>query len=279
MSGAAATIIHPSAVVERGAAIGAGVRIGPFCHVGPDAVLGDGVRLLSHVTVLGATTIGENTEVHPHAALGGPPQDTKHRGGRTTLAIGRNCIIREMVTMHAGTDSGRAATVVGDNGFFLAYSHVAHDAIVGNGVTLTHGSTVGGHCELGDNVIVGGHTAIHQNVRIGRRAFLAGMSAVVGDVIPFGMAMGNRAKLRGFNIVGMRRSGMPRATVLRLREAYRRIFDASRPMSENLAEVTSEFADSPEAMEIVAFLTTRGRRHFCVPPYMDAGNSGDDGED
>ena len=124
------------------------------------------------------------TTVQAFAALGGPPQDAKHKGGRTTLTIGANCDIRESVTMHSGSDTGLGATTVGDNGFFLAYSHVAHDCIIGNNVTLTNGATIGGHCEVGDHVIVGGLTAVHQFVRIGSRAFLGGCSAVVGDVIP-----------------------------------------------------------------------------------------------
>ena len=117
------TSIHPTAVLESGAQIGHGVSVGPFCHVGPDVVLGDRVSLVGHVTVLGATTIGEGSTVHPHAALGGPPQNTKHKGGRTTLTIGRDCIIREFVTMHVGTDTARGATEVGNHGHFLAYSH------------------------------------------------------------------------------------------------------------------------------------------------------------
>jgi UDP-N-acetylglucosamine acyltransferase len=269
------TRIHPTAVVETGAHIGQGVQIGPLCHVGPDVILGDGVELAGHVSVIGATTIGDGTKVHPYAVLGGPPQDMKHKGGRTTLTVGRNCIIREHVTMHTGTDSGRGATVVGDNGFYLVAAHVAHDCIVGNNVTLTNQATLGGHCEVGDHVIIGGLTAVHQNVRIGRRAFLGGCSAIVGDVIPFAMAVGNRARLQGFNLVGMRRSGMARAQVLTMREAYRRIFDPKQTVARNLEAVALDYADSPEVMEIVDFMTKRGKRHMCVPPYAEAGEAGD----
>ncbi len=133
------TAIHPSSVIEPGAGIGAGVRIGPFCHVGPDAVLGDGVELVSHVTVMGATTIGAGTKVYPMAILGGPPQNSRHKGGRTTLTIGANCTIREAVTMHLGTDTSRGETVIGDNGNFLAYVHIAHDCIVGRNATFANG--------------------------------------------------------------------------------------------------------------------------------------------
>ncbi len=272
----AETFIHPAAVVEQGAQVGQGARIGPFCHVGPDVVIGDNVELTSHVSVMNATTIGEGTKISPHAALGGPPQDAKHKGSVTRLEIGRNCTIRECVTMHAGSDSATGVTTVGDGGFFLAYSHVAHDCIVGSNVTLTNNATLGGHCEIGDHVIVGGLTGVHQFVRVGRRAFLGGCSAVMGDVIPFGMVVGNRARLHGFNIVGMRRSGIPRSEILRLREAYRRIFDPAHPVAVNLKKAAVEFADAPDVMEIITFMTDRGKRYYCVPPYMEAEASGDD---
>ena len=193
----AETFIHPAAVVEDGAQIGEGAQIGPFCHIGPHAVIGSNVVLLSHVSVMNATRIGDGTKVYPNATLGGPPQDTKHKGSVTRLEIGRNCKIRENVTMHVGSDASSGVTMVGDDGFFLANSHVAHDCVVGNNVTLTHGATLGGHCEIGDHAIVGGLTGVHQFVRVGRRAFLGGSSAVMGDVIPYGMVVGNRAKLHG----------------------------------------------------------------------------------
>ena len=267
-----AASIHPSAVVEAGAQLGASVRIGPFCYVGPDVVLGDGVELMSHVTVIGATTLGEGTKVYPQAVLGGSPQNRGHKGGRTTLTIGRNCTIREFVTMHTGTDTSRGATEVGDNCFFLAYSHVAHDCQVGDNVTMTNGATLGGHCELGNNVSIGGLSAVHQFVRIGDNAFLAGGSMLIGDLIPFGMAMGNRAELRGFNVVGMKRSGMARSEIMTMRQAYRMIFDPARPMSENLDTARETFAASAPVMKIIDFLTARGRRPFCVPP-LDRGGS------
>jgi UDP-N-acetylglucosamine acyltransferase len=272
----AETFVHATAVVEPGARLGAGVHVGPFCHVGPEVTLGDGVRLAGHVSVTGATTIGTGTTVQAFAALGGPPQDTKHKGGRTTLTVGARCDIRESVTMHRGSDTGRGATTVGDNCFFLAYSHVAHDCIVGDHVTLTNGATLGGHCEVGDQVIVGGLTAVHQFVRIGRRAFLGGCSAVVGDVIPYGMAVGNRAKLRGFNVVGLKRAGMSRSELTTLRAAYDRLFSGERPLAESAELVRAQFADSAAVIEIVDFITSRGKRYFAVPP-LGGGQDDDDG--
>lgn len=264
------TFIHPSAIIEAGASIGDGAHVGPFCHVSGDAVIGDGVRLVGHVTVMGATTIGTNTTVYPQVVLGGPPQNQSHKGGRTTLTIGANCTIREFVTMHIGTDNARGATTVGDNCNFLAYSHVAHDCAVGNNVTLTNGATLGGHCEVGDNVGIGGLSAVHQFVRIGEGAFLAGGSMLVGDLIPYAIAMGNRAKLRGLNLVGLRRSGMSKAEIMTLRRAYKTIFDPARPVSENIEFARTEFADSPRAMNIVDFIGARGKRHYAVPPLKGA---------
>lgn len=273
----AETVIHPSALVESGAVIAAGAFVGPFCHVGPDAVIGEGTRLVSHVVVMGATTIGRDCVVYPQAVLGGPPQNYSHKGGRTTLTIGDGCIIREFVTMHTGTDNARGATIVGNKGNFLAYSHVAHDCTVGNNVTLTNGATLGGHCEIGDNVGIGGLSAVHQFVRIGHNAFLAGGSMFVGDVIPYAIAMGNRAKLRGLNVIGLRRSGMSKQGIMALRRAYRTIFDRARPMAENVEIARKEFADFPEAMKIVDFLSVRGKRHYTVPPLK--GVADDDTDD
>lgn len=271
------TFIHSLSAIEPGAKLGEGVRIGPFCHVGPDVVLEDGVELVSHVSVLGATTIGAGTKVFPQAALGGLPQNAKHRGGRTTLTIGRNCTIREGVTMHTGTDTSRGATVVGDNGNFLAYTHVAHDCIVGKNATFANGATLAGHCEIGDNVIIGGLTAVHQFSRIGDNAFLSGCSAVPGDVIPFGIARGNLAKLRGLNIIGMKRAGLSRAEIHAARRAYRVVFDRGRPIAENLAAAEIEFANFPTALKIIDFLKSREKRYF-LTPALDDDNGDDDAE-
>ena len=275
----AATTIHPTAVVEPGAQLGAGVTIGPFCYVSSEAVIGDRVDLVSHVSIIAATTLGQDCKVYPMATLGAPPQNAKHKGGRTTLVIGRNCTIRESVTMHRGTDTSRGETLVGDNGNFLAYSHVAHDCVVGRNVTLANLATLGGHAEIGDFVGMGGFSAVHQMCRIGHHAFIAGSAMVVGDVIPYGMAVGDRAALRGLNVIGMKRSGLARAEILAARKAYQMIFDRARPMSENLAQVALEYADSAVVLDIVSFLRDRGKRHFAVPALGRAVDDGDDDSD
>jgi UDP-N-acetylglucosamine acyltransferase len=272
------TFIHPSSVVEEGAKLGEGVRIGPFCHISAESIISDRVELVSHVSVMGATTIGAGTKVYPMATLGAPPQNTKHKGGRTTLVIGENCTLREGVTMHVGTDSSRGETTVGDNGNFLAYAHIAHDCVVGKNATFANGATLGGHCEIGDNVYIGGLTAVHQFVRVGDNAFIGGCSAVVGDIIPYAIAAGNRAKLRGLNIIGLKRSGLPRSEIYLLRKVYRSIFDRSRSVAENIELARAEFASSPAAAKMIDFIASDGKRHYAMPPLKGGGDddSGDD---
>jgi UDP-N-acetylglucosamine acyltransferase len=261
----AQAVIHPLAVVEPGARIGAGSRIGPFCHVGADVTLGEGVELISHVSVTGVTTIGDGTRVFPHAALGGAPQDLKHKGARTTLNIGRNCQIRENFTAHAGTEGGGGRTQIGDDCFLMANSHVAHDCIIGNGVVIANGSVMGGHCEIGDRVVISGLVAIHQFVRIGRGAMLAGAASVAGDVIPFAMAQGDRARLRGLNVIGLRRSGASRQEIMNLRQAYNMLFDRARPVADNVPIARAAFPSDARVAEMLDFISSRGKRIFAVP--------------
>jgi len=273
------TLIHPSAIVDKGAQLGSNVRIGPFCHVTADVVLGDDVELIGHVTILDGTRLGAGCQVYPNAVLGGAPQNFKHKGGRTTLEIGSGCVIREGVTMHCGTDTSRGRTTVGNNCLFMVQSHVAHDCAVGDNVTMANNSVLGGHVEVGNNAIISGAAAVHQFVRIGHHAFLGGCAAVAGDVIPYGMAQGDRARLRGLNVVGMKRSGIARAQIFAIRKAYRMLFDPRRPLAENIPLVREAFAESPEVMDIVDFLAVREHRLFTVPKRGSSGIDGDDGVD
>lgn len=270
------TSIHPTAVVDPGAQIGAGVSIGPFCHIGGDVVLGDRVAIAGHVTVTGATTLGADCIVASHAVLGGAPQNAKHKGGRTTLVVGENSVIREFVTMNTGSDSSRGETRVGPNGFFLAYVHIGHDCLVGANAVFANNATLGGHCEIGDNVGIGGLTAVHQFVRIGDNAFIAGCSAISGDVIPFGFARGNPARLRGLNVVGLRRSGLSATEIRSLRKLYLTLFDRSAPVGENLERARASAGTSPNAAKILAFFENRGKRPFTVPPVAPVADDGDD---
>lgn len=274
----AQTFIHPVAVVEPGAQIGVGVHIGPFCHIGPDAVIGDGVRMASHVTVMGETTIGAGCRIFPNAVLGGPPQSVRHKGGRTTLIIGDNCLIREGVTFNVGTDSSTGVTRIGSNGYFMAQSHVAHDCTVGDNVTMANGAVLGGHCEVGDFVTFGGLAAVHQFVRIGHHAFVGGLSGVERDVIPYGMVTGDRARLRGLNVIGIKRSGYSRADLLAMRAAYKLLFSSGHALSDAIPLAAEQYPDSAAVADILSFLKEGGKRHFTMPPTQNRGASVDDEE-
>lgn len=261
-----ATRIHPTAIVESGARLGAGVRVGPFCTVGPNVILGDNVELMSHVVVTGDTTIGAGTRVFPHAILGTEPQNIAYRGERTTLKVGANNLIREGVTMNIGTANSRGETIVGDNGMFLAYSHVAHDCIVGNNVTFANNVMLAGHVTIGDRVIIGGGAGIHQFCSVGHHAFIGGISAVVNDVIPYGMVVGSRAYLAGLNLVGMKRSGMSRQDMNALRSAYKQLFASNgNTLRENARALVEEYPDTPGVIDMANFVLADSKRKFITP--------------
>ncbi|WP_421851145.1 acyl-ACP--UDP-N-acetylglucosamine O-acyltransferase [Oricola sp.] len=258
--------VHPTALVETGAEFGAGVIVGPFCHVGPNVKLGANVELMSHCVVTGDTTLEDNVRVFPHAVLGGEPQNLAYKGERTTLRVGKNTVIREGVTMHLGTGNALGETVVGENCMFLAYSHVAHDCIIGDHVTFANNVMIGGHTRIDDRVIVGGGAAIHQFCHIGHHAFIGGMAGVEHDVIPFGLVMGNRAHLAGLNLVGMKRSGMARDDINALRHGFKKLFaDNGVSLRENAAKLAEDSGESSAVRDIAMFVLTDSKRKFTTP--------------
>lgn len=258
--------VHPTAIVEERAELGDDVEIGPFCLVGPKVKLWRGVKLISHVTVTGRTSVGAGTRVFPFASLGHEPQDLKYKGEDTTLEIGSECTIREGVTMNPGTAGGGGATKVGDRCTFLANSHVAHDCRIANNVIFSNNVMLAGHCVIGDYAILGGGAGVHQFVRIGHHAFVGGLAGVENDVIPYGMALGNRAGLAGLNIVGMKRLGFTRERIQNLRHAYRLLFSNEGTLVERLADVeASDIARDPYVREIIDFIKAQSDRALCVP--------------
>ena len=257
--------IHPSAVVEDGATLGEGVQVGPFCHVGGEVELAEGCVLHSHVAVAGRTAVGARTRIFPFASVGHQPQDLKYAGEPSTLEIGADNIIREHVTLNPGTKGGGMRTVVGDRNLFMMGAHVAHDCRVGDGCVLANNATLGGHVVLEDGAIVGGLAAVHQFVRVGAHAMIGGLSAVVQDVIPYGMVFGDRATLRGLNWIGMKRAGTDRKTLARLRKAFRQLFDGEGPMGERLDAVSAEHGADPMVRRIVEFMAAESDRGLCLP--------------
>jgi UDP-N-acetylglucosamine acyltransferase len=267
--------IDPTARVANGARIAASVEIGPYCLVGPQVELKDGVRLIGHVNVTGATSIGEETIVYPFSSLGTPPQSVHYRGGATRLVIGARCELRESVTMNTGTEDGGAITRVGDRCSFMVGCHVGHDCTVGNEVTFANNVVLGGHVEVGDYTFLGGHVAIHQFVRIGEGVMMAGMSAARDDIIPFGFALGQTGALVGLNIVGLRRRGATRADMHRLRRAYRSLFFTQGRLTERVEVLAREFSDDPLIGKIVAFIRAGGKRPLMRPRAKRDGDDSD----
>jgi len=257
--------IHPSAVVDTRARLGADVSIGPFCVVGPEVELGDGVALHSHVVVTGRTRVGPGTVFYPFASIGHRPQDLKYRGEPSELVIGARNQVREYVTMQPGTEGGGMMTRIGDDCLFMASAHVAHDCIVGDRVILANNATLGGHVHVGDWAFLGGISAVHQFVRIGAHAMIGGMTGVEADVIPFGLVMGDRAKLNGLNVVGLERRGFSKDEIRDLRNAYRDLFHGEGVMADRIDRVAAEHAGSAVVTMVIDFIRSRGRRALCLP--------------
>jgi UDP-N-acetylglucosamine acyltransferase len=228
-------------------------------------VLGDNVELLSHVALAGRTSVGARTRIFPFASIGHQPQDLKYHGEPSTLSVGADCMIREGVTLNPGTEGGGMSTTIGDRCAFLANSHVGHDCHVGNGVIFSNNVMLAGHCWVGDFAIIGGGAAVIQFARVGAHSFLGGMSGLENDLIPYGMALGNRAHLSGLNIVGLQRRGFSRSDIHDLRRAYRLLFAAEGTLAERTADVAQEFAGQPIVQEILAFIRTGGKRSLCTP--------------
>jgi UDP-N-acetylglucosamine acyltransferase len=258
---------HPSAVVEQGARLGHGVMIGPFCYIGPDVELGDHVELVSHVVVAGRTKIGARSRVFPFASIGHQPQDLKYRGEPSRLEIGTDCLIREGATINPGTEGGGMLTTIGDRCAILANAHVGHDCRIGSDVILSNNVMIAGHVTIGDFASLGGGAAVIQFARIGAHAFLGGLSGLEHDLIPYGLAFGNRATLAGINLVGLKRRGFSREAINDLCHAYRLLFAPQGTLAERIADVAQQFSAQPQVCEILAFLKKGGDRAICVPDH------------
>ena len=223
--------------------------------------LGDRCVLHSHVTLGGPTTIGAENEFYPHCAVGGRSQDLKYEGEPTYLKIGSGNTFREFVTVNRGT-SQSDTTSIGDNGHFLAYSHIAHDCVVGNGVIFSNNGTLAGHVTVEDSAILGGLSAIHQFCRVGRHAITGGCSKIVQDVPPFMIADGNPAQVRGINAVGLQRNGFSEEHIRALKEAYKTIYKRNLTVNEAVAGLKELYAgEGPDypVNELIAFVETSQR--------------------
>jgi UDP-N-acetylglucosamine acyltransferase len=260
-------IIHPTAVIADGATIGNNISIGPYCVVGSQVTLGDNVILKSHVVIDGKTSIGSHTEIYPFASIGLAPQDRKFGNEPSELIIGSHNIIREYTTMNPGTQGGGMVTRVGDHCLFMVSTHVAHDCIVGNHVIMANNATLAGHVQVGDHAVLGGLSAVHQFVRIGQHAMIGGMSAIESDVIPYGLALGERAHLAGLNLVGLKRRGFDKEAISRLRSVYKTLFakEDGRTFDTRIQQTAAEFKDDATVISIIDFLRQDTSRAICQP--------------
>lgn len=258
--------IHPTAVVSPLAKIGQNVTIGPYCCVGDRVVLHDNVTLKSHVVIEGNTEIGEGTTVYPFASLGMRPQTRKDElMPESKLIIGENNNIREYVTMQPGTAIGGLVTSVGNNGLFMAGTHIAHDCHVGDNVTMANLATLAGHVIVGDNATIGGLAAVHQNVRIGHYAFIGGTAAIKYDVIPYGMVMPPADNVSGLNLIGLKRSGVSREDIMEMISAYNDLFADSLTIKERTAHVAEKYSAHDRVMDMVNFITEDSKRALSQP--------------
>lgn len=251
--------IHSTAVVDPHAELASDVEIGPYVVVGAHVKIAEGTKIQSHAVIDGITTIGRNNVIFPFATVGTIPQDLKYRGEPSELVIGNDNQIREFASLNPGTVGGGMITRVGNHNLLMMYCHIAHDCIVGNRNVIANGATLGGHVTIEDNVIVGGLVGIHQFVRIGSGAILGAGSMVAKDVPPFCNATGDRARLHGLNIEGMKRRGFDKAKIDAIHKAYRIVFRSKLKIPPALEKIRSELPALPEIEQFASFIAASDR--------------------
>ena len=252
------TNIHKTAIVAEPEKIPDSVTIGPYSIVEKDVILGENTWIDSHVSIKSGARLGAGCRVFHGAAVAGPPQDLKYAGEETELIVGKNCIIREFVTLNRGT-AAHGQTEIGDNCMFMAYSHVAHDCIIGSNVIVANTVEMGGHVEIGDYANLGGGTVIHQFCRVGEHSIIGGGFKVAQDVIPFSMAARYPLKCFGLNIIGLKRRGFPRETIDKLKTVFRYLLSRKLKTTEALAKIEREIEPIPEVRRIVEFIRSSKR--------------------
>ncbi|HEY1373250.1 MAG TPA: acyl-ACP--UDP-N-acetylglucosamine O-acyltransferase [Candidatus Binatia bacterium] len=246
--------IHPTAIVDSRAELDREVEVGPYSIIGPGVKIGRGTRVKAHVVIEGNTTIGQENVIFQFATVGSIPQDLKYKGEDSGLVIGDRNTIREFVSLNPGTAGGGMVTRVGSHNLLMMYCHIAHDCILGDHNVIANGATLGGHVTLEDFVIAGGLTGIHQFVKIGTSALLGAGSMVSKDVPPYCNATGDRAKLKGLNVEGMRRRGFSKEQIEGVRKAYRIIFQSGLTVKAAVKKVRKDLPGSPEVERIAAFV-------------------------
>jgi len=257
-------MIHKTAIIDSKAKINSNVSIGAYTVIGPGVEIGENSVIQSHVSIVGNTIIGKENKIYSFASIGNDPQDLKFGGENTKLEIGDKNKIREYVTINPGTIGGGGLTKVGNNCLFMVSSHIAHDCLVEDNVILANNVPLGGHAHIESNVIIGGNSAVQQFTRVGKSAMIGGMCGVVRDIIPYGIAHGNRSILQGLNLIGLRRKNIPNKEIMILSDAYKEIFK-NENLTENLNNLDQDFKKNELVVEIINFLEKDKKRPICTP--------------
>jgi UDP-N-acetylglucosamine acyltransferase len=251
--------IHPTAIVSAGARLATDVSVGAFSIVGAEVQVDEGTTIASHVVIAGRTRIGRRNRIFQFASVGDIPQDRKYGGEPTATEIGDDNVIREFVSINAGTAQDRGTTTIGDRNWLLAYSHIAHDCVIGNDTTFSNNAQLAGHVVIGDYAVLGGFVGVHQFCRVGAHAMVAAGSIVLQDVPPFVTAAGYPAKPRGVNSEGLRRRGFSAGDVAAVRRAYKALYRAKLPLEKAREAIVAEAKAVPALALLDAFLETPGR--------------------
>ena len=257
-------MIHNTAIIDTQAKIHKNVKVGPFSVIGANVEIEENTEIQSHVSILGNTKIGKNNQIYPFASIGNDPQDLKFQGEETKLEIGNDNKIREYVTINPGTNGGGGITKVGNNCLFMVSAHIAHDCYVGDNVILANSVPLGGHAYIEDNVIIGGNSAVQQFTRVWRSAMIGGLCGVVRDIIPYAMVHGNRSKLQGLNLIGLRRKNIPNIDIMILNDAYKEIFK-NENLTDNLNNLDKDLRKHKLVSEILNFIEKDKKRPICTP--------------
>lgn len=252
-------MIDKSAIVDSGAELAENVVIGPYSVIGPEVKIGSGTVIGPHVVIKGPTSIGKDNKIYQFTSIGEDPQDKKYANERTRLEIGDRNTIREFATMHRGTKQDNSLTKIGSDNLFMAYTHVAHDCVIGNHVIMANGASLAGHVQLHSHAILGGFTLVHQFTKIGEYSFAAMGSAITQDIPPFVMVGGKPTKPHGINSVGMERSGISPEDIRLIRKAYKMIYKMNLRLEDAIDQMEDLAGDSRELSAMVNFLRSVSR--------------------
>ena len=256
-------MIHKTAIISAGCQIHDDAIIGPYCIVDENVSIGEGTELISNVHISGNTKIGKNNKFFPFSSIGMIPQDKKFTGEDSQLIIGNDNVIREHVTINPGTRKGGMKTLIKNKCLFMVGSHIAHDCQISSNVIMSNNATLAGHVKIYENVIIGGLCGIHQFVSLGKYSMIGGMSGVGLDIIPYGLYTGIRGKLRGLNLIGLKRKGVEKKTIKKIQENFNKIFDNTNPILTNIENLNEEEKSIVEIEEIIEFIQIHIERGIC----------------